>query len=59
MHKGQAKQIDKITKENKDPGASLGPGPKASEDGVKDNAYIKQFKYSLVPKKIKGIRFRS
>ena len=35
-------------------GADLGPGPKASEDGVKDNAYIKQFKYSLVPKKIKG-----
>ena len=54
MHKGQAKKIDKITKENKDPGASLGPGPKASEDGVKDNAYVKQFKYSLVPKKIKG-----
>jgi len=54
MHKDQAKQIDKITKENKNPGASLGPGPKASEDGVKDNAYVKQFKYSLVPKKIKG-----
>jgi hypothetical protein len=35
-------------------GATLGPGPKASKDGVKDNAYIKQFKYSLVPKKIKG-----
>ena len=35
-------------------GASLGPGPKASEDGVKDNVYVKQFKYKLVPKKIKG-----
>ena len=35
-------------------GANLGPGPKASEDGVKDNAYIKQFKYKLVPNKIKG-----
>lgn len=35
-------------------GATLVPGPKASEDGVKDNAYVKQFKYSLVPKKIKG-----
>jgi hypothetical protein len=35
-------------------GASLGPGPKASEDGVKDNAYVKQFGYKLVPKKIKG-----
>ena len=32
-------------------GADLGPGPKASEDGVKDNAYVKQFKYQLVPKK--------
>ena len=35
-------------------GADLGPGPKASEDGVKDNAYVKQFAYKLVPKKIKG-----
>ena len=35
-------------------GATLGPGPKATEDGVKDNAYVKQFKYKLVPKKIKG-----
>ena len=35
-------------------GASLGPGPKASEDGVKDNAYVRQFGYKLVPKKIKG-----
>ena len=40
--------------ESKNPGRDLGPGPKASEDGVKDNAYVKQFKYSLVPKKIKG-----
>ncbi len=35
-------------------GATLGPGPKASSDGVKDSAYVKQFKYKLVPKKIKG-----
>ena len=35
-------------------GATLGPGPSASEDGVKDNAYIKQFKYKLVPKNKKG-----
>ena len=35
-------------------GADLGPGPKASKDGVKDNAYVKQFAYKLVPKKIKG-----
>jgi len=35
-------------------GASLGPGPKATEDGVKDNAYVKQFKYKLVPKNKNG-----
>ena len=35
-------------------GASLGPGPKASADGVKDNSYVKEFGYKLVPKKIKG-----
>jgi uncharacterized protein YfcZ (UPF0381/DUF406 family) len=35
-------------------GATLGPGPKAGSDGVKDSAYVKQFKYKLVPKKIKG-----
>jgi len=42
--------------ENKisNPGATLGPGPAASEDGVKDNAYVKQFKYQLVPKDKQG-----
>ena len=35
-------------------GADLGPGPKAGSDGVKDNTYVKQFAYKLVPKKIKG-----
>tara|TARA_R110000772_G_scaffold45136_2_gene103539 strand:- start:1329 stop:2192 length:864 start_codon:yes stop_codon:yes gene_type:complete len=35
-------------------GATLGLGPKASEDGVKDNAYVKQFKYKLVPKDKNG-----
>ena len=35
-------------------GATLGPGPKASEEGVKDNVYIKQFKYKLVPKDKNG-----
>jgi len=39
----------KETPEN--PGSNLGPGPQATEDGVKDNAYIKQFKYQLVDKK--------
>jgi hypothetical protein len=41
-------------KVKEDVGANLGPGPSASEDGVKDNAYVKQFKYKLVPNKIKG-----
>lgn len=31
-------------------GATLGPGPKAGPDGVKDNYYIKKFNYKLVPK---------
>ena len=44
----------KQVKENKNPGATLGPGPKASEDGVKDNYYVKNFKYKLVPKNKKG-----
>ena len=35
-------------------GATLGPGPKASEDGVKDNYYVKKFKYQLVPKDKNG-----
>ncbi len=35
-------------------GATLGPGPKASEEGVKDNYYVKKFKYQLVPKDKNG-----
>ena len=35
-------------------GADLGPGPKATEDGVKDNAYVKQFRYKIVPKDKNG-----
>lgn len=35
-------------------GSSLGPGPKASEEGVKDNYYVKKFKYKLVPKDKNG-----
>ena len=54
MHKGQAKKLDKIVKEKYGDGADLGPGPKAGPDGVTDNAYVKQFAYKLVPKKIKG-----
>ncbi len=46
------KKKKKIKKEGV--GATLGPGPKATEDGVKDNAYVKQFKYKLVPKTKNG-----
>ena len=35
-------------------GATLGPGPKATEDGVKDNYYVKKFAYKLVPKDKNG-----
>ena len=38
----------------KNPGATLGPGPAAGPDGVADNAYIKQFKFQLVPKNKDG-----
>ncbi len=39
---------------NEGVGASLGPGPKAGENGVTDNAYVKQFKYKLVKKNKDG-----
>jgi len=39
---------------NEGVGASLGPGPKAGENGVADNAYVKQFKYKLVKKNKDG-----
>lgn len=35
-------------------GVSLGPGPKAGPEGVKDNYYVKKFKFKLVPKDKKG-----
>ena len=34
--------------------ATLGPGPKAGPDGVKDNYYVKKFKYKVVPKDKNG-----
>jgi hypothetical protein len=43
-----------IHKQGQHPGEDLGPGPKATEDGVKDNAYTKQFKFKLVPKNKDG-----
>tara|TARA_B110000046_G_scaffold138445_1_gene144810 strand:- start:218 stop:418 length:201 start_codon:yes stop_codon:yes gene_type:complete len=44
------KRKKKVKEDSNNPGKDLGPGPKASEDGVKDNAYVKQFKYKIVPK---------
>ena len=38
-------------KVNEGPGATLGPGPAAGSEGVKDNVYVKDFKYKLVNKK--------
>ena len=33
------------------PGATMGPGPKAGSEGVKDNMYVTKFKYKLVDRK--------
>ena len=48
------KKKKKVKEDSNNPGKDLGPGPKASEDGVKDNAYVKQFKYKIVPKTKNG-----
>jgi hypothetical protein len=39
-----------VTETSKNPGATMGPGAKAGPEGVKDNAYVKQFKFKLAPK---------
>ena len=48
------KTTTNVDESSNDPGASLGPGPKAGPDGVTDSAYTKQFKYKLVPKNKDG-----
>jgi hypothetical protein len=35
------------------PGATMGPGAPAGPEGVKNNVYVKDFKYKLVKKPIK------
>ena len=45
------KTTTNVNENKENPGASLGPGPKAGPDGVTDNYYVKAFKYKLVPKK--------
>jgi len=54
MNYATPKAFKKTKSIEEGPGASLGPGPKAGSEGVKDNYYVKAFKYKLVPKKIKG-----
>lgn len=54
MNYATPKAFKKTKSIEEGPGATLGMGPKAGPEGVKDNAYVKQFKYKLVPKKIKG-----
>jgi hypothetical protein len=38
----------------KNPGATLGAGPSAGKSGVTKNAYVKQFKYKVVPQTAEG-----
>jgi hypothetical protein len=54
MNYATPKAFKKTKSIEEGPGATLGMGPSAGAEGVKDNAYVKQFKYKLVPKKIKG-----
>lgn len=54
MNYATPKAFKKTKNIKEGPGADLGMGPNAGSEGVKDNAYIKQFKYKLVPKKIEG-----
>ena len=54
MNYATPKAFKKTKNIKEGPGATLGMGPNAGAEGVKDNAYVKQFKYKLVPKKIKG-----
>lgn len=51
-----SKELEKLgyTPVEENIGATLGPGPKAGPEGVKDNYYVKKFKFKLVPKDKKG-----
>jgi len=42
-------------KVNEGPGATMGPGPKAGSEGVKNNIYVKDFKYKLVKNSLKEV----
>ena len=43
----------KVKNVTEGPGATFGPGPKAGPEGVKNNMYVKKFKYKLVDKAVK------
>jgi len=54
----------KVKNVTEGPGATLGPGPKAGPEGVKDSMYVKKFKYKLVDrpalnKAAKGIEVKA
>ena len=57
MNYATPKAFKKTKSIEEGPGASLGMGPSAGPEGVKDNAYVKQFKYKLVPKNPKPKSF--
>lgn len=57
MNYATPKAFKKTKNIKEGPGATLGMGPSAGPEGVKDNAYVKQFKYTLVPKNPKPKSF--
>jgi hypothetical protein len=57
MNYATPKAFKKTKNLEEGPGATLGMGPSAGPEGVKDNYYIKAFKYKLVPKNPKPKSF--
>lgn len=57
MNYATPKAFKKTKNLEEGPGANLGPGPSAGPEGVKDNYYVKAFKYKLVPKNPKPKSF--
>jgi hypothetical protein len=57
MNYATPKAFKKTKNLEEGPGATLGPGPSAGPEGVKDNYYVKAFKYKLVPKNPKPKSF--
>jgi hypothetical protein len=57
MNYATPKAFKKTKNLEEGPGATLGMGPSAGPEGVKDNYYVKAFKYKLVPKNPKPKSF--